>query len=221
MNQVKLVSVYLFSFLYNASMMVIMIHILLRYVVEDIIIFEDYSSNRAREAQANTAPFFSDAGLRKFVLANELFVPRPYFKRHLTRFTKDSQRSSIYSLKKVIKTEIKVENLKLHTFIVNFSKRAKRFFDLFAFYIDNQLISKSSSKSSRYRFFLNFATSKANRDWLTLILNMAHLYQNKTVNTLIVSALRSQQVQAELEDSINITYGILDNIFQYWILRMC
>ena len=43
---------------------------------------------------------------------------------------------------------------------------------------------------------------------------MAHLHQNKTINTLIVSALRSQQVQVELEDSINITYGILDNIFQ-------
>ena len=38
-------------------------------------------------------------------------------------------------------------------------------------------------------------------------------YQNKTINTLIVSALKSQQVQ-ELEDSINITYGILDNISQ-------
>ena len=42
---------------------------------------------------------------------------------------------------------------------------------------------------------------------------MAHLYQNKTINTLIVSALRSQQVQVEFEDSIN-TYGILDNTFQ-------
>ena len=46
---------------------------------------------------------------------------------------------------------------------------------------------------------------------------MAHFninnYQNKTINTLIVSALRSQQVQ-ELEDSINITYGILDSISQ-------
>ena len=46
---------------------------------------------------------------------------------------------------------------------------------------------------------------------------MAHFnrknYQNKTINTLIVSALRIQQVQ-ELEDSIDITYGILDNIFQ-------
>ena len=44
---------------------------------------------------------------------------------------------------------------------------------------------------------------------------MAHFYQNKTINTLVVSALKSQQVQVELlEDSINITYGILDNIFQ-------
>ena len=62
--------------------------------------------------------------------------------------------------------------------------------------------------------FVNFVTNKANCDWLTLILNMVHLYQNKTINTLIVSALRSQQVQVELDDSINITYGILDNIFQ-------
>ena len=55
---------------------------------------------------------------------------------------------------------------------------------------------------------------KTNCDWLTQILNMAHLYQNKTINALLVSALRSQQVQVELEDSINITYGILDNISQ-------
>ena len=42
-----------------------------------------------------------------------------------------------------------------------------------------------------------------------------HFNQNKAINTLIVSALRSQQVQVELlKDSINITYGILDNIFQ-------
>ena len=38
-------------------------------------------------------------------------------------------------------------------------------------------------------------------------------YQNKTINTQIDSALRNQQVQ-ELEDYINITYGILDNILQ-------
>ena len=63
--------------------------------------------------------------------------------------------------------------------------------------------------------FFNFATSKANCDCLTLILNMAYFYQNKTINTLVVSALKSRQVQVGLlEDSINITYGILDNIFQ-------
>ena len=62
--------------------------------------------------------------------------------------------------------------------------------------------------------FFNFAMIKANCDWLTLILNMAHLYQNKTINILIVSTLsRSQQVQVELEYFIN-TYGILDNTFQ-------
>ena len=37
--------------------------------------------------------------------------------------------------------------------------------------------------------------------------------QNKTINTLIVSALRSQQAQ-ELENSINYAYGLLGNIFQ-------
>ena len=46
---------------------------------------------------------------------------------------------------------------------------------------------------------------------------MAHFnqnnYQNKTINTLIVSTSRNQRVQ-DLEDSINITYGILDSIFQ-------
>ena len=44
--------------------------------------------------------------------------------------------------------------------------------------------------------FFNFAMNKANCDWLTLILNMAHSnqsnYQNKTINTQIVSALRSR-----------------------------
>ena len=44
-------------------------------------------------------------------------------------------------------------------------------------------------------------------------------YKNKTITTQIVFALRSHQVQ-ELEDSINITYSILDTIFQIWELRM-
>ena len=43
---------------------------------------------------------------------------------------------------------------------------------------------------------------------------MAHFNQNKTIHSLIVSALRSQQVEVELEDSINITYGVLDTIFK-------
>ena len=42
-----------------------------------------------------------------------------------------------------------------------------------------------------------------------------HFNQNKAINTLIVSTLRSQQVHVELlKDSINITYGILNYIFQ-------
>ena len=75
----------------------------------------------------NTPPFFSDVGLTKFVLASELFVLRPYIIRHLTakRFAKDLVAGScIYSSKKVIRIEIRVKNLKLHMFIVNFSKRA-------------------------------------------------------------------------------------------------
>ena len=44
---------------------------------------------------------------------------------------------------------------------------------------------------------------------------MAHYNQKKkNINTLIVSALKSQQVQLELEDSINIIYGVLDTIFK-------
>ena len=74
----------------------------------------------------NTPPFFSDVGLTKFVLASELFVLRPYIIRHLTakRFAKDLVAGScIYSSKKVIRIGIRVKNLKLHMFIVNFSKR--------------------------------------------------------------------------------------------------
>ena len=37
-----------------------------------------------REAQPNTATFFSEVGLRKFVFASELFVLRPNFICHLT-----------------------------------------------------------------------------------------------------------------------------------------
>ena len=38
-----------------------------------------------REARPNTTLFFfSEACFRKFVFASELFVPRPYFMRHLT-----------------------------------------------------------------------------------------------------------------------------------------
>ena len=50
-------------------------------------------------------------------------MSRPYFIRHLTakRFAKDLVTgSSIYSSNKVVKTGIKVENLKLHKFIVSF-----------------------------------------------------------------------------------------------------
>ena len=42
---------------------------------------------------------------------------------------------------------------------------------------------------------------------------MAHYNENKNIK-ILVSVLRTQQV--ELEDSINIMYGILDQIFKVW-----
>ena len=104
-----------------------MTHVLLHYACK---IFSNITHQAAlREARPNRGPFFSDVGLRKLLLASEMFVPRSYFLRHLTakRFGKNLVGAcSIYSLKKVVKTGIKVENLKLHLFIVNFSKRANR-----------------------------------------------------------------------------------------------
>ena len=105
--------------------MAIMIHALLCYTCK--IFLKITHQTALREVQPNMALFFSDVGLTKFVLASELFVPRPYFICHLTakRFMKNLIAGySIYSSKKVVKTGIKVENLKLHMFIVNFSKRA-------------------------------------------------------------------------------------------------
>ena len=49
--------------------------------VQDI--FEDYSSNREERRGMTRHRFFSNGGLRKFVLGNELFVLRLYFIRHL------------------------------------------------------------------------------------------------------------------------------------------
>ena len=39
---------------------------------------------------------------------------------------------------------------------------------------------------------------------------MTHFNQNKHINTLVVSVLRGKQAQVELQNSINITYGVLD-----------
>ena len=75
-----------------------MIHALLQYACKIFLKITHQTS--LREAQPNTAPFFSDVGLTKFVFASQLFVPRPYFIRHLTakRFAKDLVAgSSIYS----------------------------------------------------------------------------------------------------------------------------
>ena len=94
-----------------------MIHALLHYACK---IFSKITHQTAlREARPNSVPFFSDVGFTEFIHACELFVPRPYFIRHLTakRFAKDLVAgSSIYSSKKVVKTGIKVENLKLQVY---------------------------------------------------------------------------------------------------------
>ena len=95
--------------------MAIMIHALLRYPVQDI--FVHYSSNRTKSSWPNTALSFSEAGFKKFVLSSEVLLLKPYFIRNFMA------PYSIYSLKKVVKTEIKLENLILYLFIVNFSKR--------------------------------------------------------------------------------------------------
>ena len=76
-----------------------------------------------REARPTTAPFFSEVDLRKFVLASELCIPRPYFMRHSIAKNTRMAPSSIYFLKKVAKTKIKVENFILHLFIAIVSKR--------------------------------------------------------------------------------------------------
>ena len=85
-----------------------MIHALLHYACK---VFSKIIYQTAlREAQHNTVPFFSDVGLTTFVLVSELFVPRPYFICHLAakRSAKDLMAgSSIYSLKKVAKLELK------------------------------------------------------------------------------------------------------------------
>ena len=73
---------YFFSFLYHTSLIAWMIQVLLYYTVQDI--FKDYSTNHANRDAAQHSTPFSKAGLRKFVIAKELFVPRPCFLRHLT-----------------------------------------------------------------------------------------------------------------------------------------
>ena len=45
-------------------------------------------------------------------------------------------------------------------------------------------------------------------------LNMAHLHPDKNIKTLIVSVLKEPAGLDGVEDSINITYGILDYSFQ-------
>ena len=196
-----------------------------------------------KETRPNTTPFFSEVGLRKFVLASELFIPRPYFICHST--AKRCAKISWLPLQFILRrrqSKLKLKwKISYYICLLRFLAKegvGKRFFDLFQFQKGIKFHIKVNSSLARVfqkvvgigffliwfevRFF-NFATNKANCDWLILILNMAHFninnYQNKTINTLIVSALRSQQVQ-ELEDFINITQIFQTAFPRYWILRM-
>ena len=103
------------------------------YMVQDI--FEDYLGNRATRVRSNTTPFFSEVGLRKFILASELFVPRPYFIRHLT--AKWGAKISWLPLQFLFqrrwsKFELKTKNLNHTRLLSNLAKVGvgKRFFDL-------------------------------------------------------------------------------------------
>ena len=58
------------------------IHALVCYQVQDILKITHQTA--LRKARLNTAPLSSKVGLRKFFLASELFVLRPYFICHLT-----------------------------------------------------------------------------------------------------------------------------------------
>ena len=129
-----------------------MIHALLHYACK---VFSKIIYQTAlREAQHNTVPFFSDVGLTTFVLVSELFVPRPYFICHLAakRSAKDLMAgSSIYSLKKVAKLELKWKIWNCTCLLCILAKElvGKRFFDLFAFYIDIKFHVKVISSLAR------------------------------------------------------------------------
>ena len=162
-----------------------------------------------REARPNTAPFFSEVGLRKFVRASELFIPRPYFIRHSTakRCAKISWLPPQFILRRR-QSKLKLKwKISYYICLLQFLAKegvGKRFFDLFWFQKGIKFHIKVNSSLARvfqkvvgigFFFiwfevkFFNLATNKANRDWLILVLNMARFninnQQNKTINTLI------------------------------------
>ena len=124
--------------------MPITIQVLTWYAVQDI--FEDYSSNMA--------PFFSEVGLRKFVLASELFVSRPYFIRHLT--AKWDANISWFPLqfpfqRKWSKSELRTKNWNYTHLLSNLAREGvdKRFFNHSSFYIGIKFHVKVNSSLAR------------------------------------------------------------------------
>ena len=115
-----------------------------------------------REVQPNTAPFFSDVGLRKFfsdvglrkfVFASELFLPRPYFISHLVakRGTKISWLLLQFLFRRWWKSELKMKNWNYKRLLSNSAKEGvgKRFFNLSNFYIGTKFYVKLNSSLAR------------------------------------------------------------------------
>ena len=140
MNQVKLVSVTTFQFPlsylfhgYNNSGFALIFDTWCK-------IFLKITHQIARrEARPNRAPFFSELGFRKFVLTSGLFVPRPYFLRHL--IAKKAKTSwlphQFLFQRRWSKSEIKMKNWNCTHLLSNLAKEGvgKIFFKLSSYYI--------------------------------------------------------------------------------------
>ena len=118
-----------------------------------------------RDVQPNMASFFSDAGLRKFVFASELFVPRPYFISHLVAKwgTKILWLPLQFLFWRWWKSELKTKNLNYTCLLSNLVKEGvrKRFFNLSSFYIDIKFYVRVNSSLAR-----SLQIQVGNRTWM-------------------------------------------------------
>ena len=109
--------------------------------------------NTLREMQPNTAPFFPEVRLRKFVLASELFVSRSYFICHLTakRGAKISWHPLQFLFQRCSQFESKTKNWNYTHLLSNLAKEGvgKRFFNFSSFYIGIKFYVKVNSSLAR------------------------------------------------------------------------